>query len=218
MAGGGAHAVHSVGLLILLSGFALALIGYRLPWLIAIFRTLQARDTRNTTRDNSHGALNPVNGVRSLQLTLAFAVFLVFGLVPLSVGILLLTPHFIAGLFIATVTFALAAAAVVVIASGTPLQRAFGIGAAIPLLLAVCNFAIYGFASVGPWSHRGINTYSNDLWGSIEFQFEAAMEALAMFGAGMRLSIWFVWLTALVLGCAALGARVLLKYVNHEQH
>ncbi len=116
-----ARTIHSTGLVIMLAGFGIALLGYRLPWLVAVTRSLSSSVGRRAALTTN--AANRSSGTRHLsQVTMA--ILLSFcGWCILSLILIWLGPSSLVGLYICLMTFFLTSATIVVIANGSPLQR-----------------------------------------------------------------------------------------------
>lgn len=204
LAGGGwdtpGRAVHTLGLLVLLGGFGTALLGYRLPWFAALIRSFRSSGIRQ------EGTSMPVNGKRGQSNLLITALTVGAGFCMFSLLLLWFSPPLIAGLYILATTFFLTAAAVIVISSGTRLQRAFCMGAVIPLVFSVLHMWVFSVSSLRP-ARR---------YPSLMEELEVLADMLSAVGVGMRLPVLVTWMATLVFGCSALGVRFVVYHVNQE--
>ncbi len=205
------QAIHSLGLVILLVGFSLALLGYRLAWLSAIARSLRAsgdRWRRATAGSREEKAWRAKARRRVLiPLCTGYA----FGVI--SLVVIWLSPSWLAGLYIYAMTLFLTSSALVVIASGRRIQRAFAIGAIIPLAISTYHLWIGcippGVTSRGMWASYG----GQGILSELELYW-LLVEAV---GRNARLIVSVLWLAALLTGLSAVAVRIVLQRVNEPK-
>ncbi len=200
--------IHSVGLIIMLGGCGAALIGYRLPWLIRMANALRdySQPQRNPLADGNQNA-------ETKQAMRSFWLSVLCGGPPLAVVFMLamwVLPAWAAGLIIYLVTVLLTVTAVVTIGSGSRLQRAFALGAMIPLF---CLILELWFAS--PASAARFGGSSGAYYGDLSFLAEMRKVGIVLDYVGQsRLGAVIIWMAAACAGALAVGVRVALYRIN----
>lgn len=199
--------IHSVGLIIMLGGCGVALLGYRLPWLIRMANALgdYSRSQRNPIGEVDKSA-ETQQGLRSFWLTA------LCGGPPLVIILLLVMwalPAWAAGLVIYIVNILLAVTAVVTIGSGSRLQRAFALGAMIPLFCLIMELWFVSPASASRFSG------SSGSYGDPSFLDDMRKIGLVLDYVGQsRLGAVIIWIASACAGALAVGVRVVLYRIN----
>lgn len=213
---GGGREIHTVGLLILLGGGLIALSGYRLPWLFAVARLLSSMDDETGAAVRSRTAAAARKVWLSTRLVILILVVGV-ALWALSVVAVTLLPEFIAGFILVALTLILCAGSIILIASGPRLQRAFGVGAVMPLIMAVGLLWVHCVSLFGPGSRfPSYSRYRDSFPERIGDDIELTARFTESVGVILRAPILALWITALIMGIVAIGMRMALSAVTRE--
>ena len=201
--------IHSLGLIILLVGFSVALLGYRLPGLLAIFQwPRSSRSRRRRAMERSPEELR--SRLRRKRLV-STCLWLGGAWLGISLVILGLAPDWLAGLYISASTLVLTSSAAVIIVGGSDLQRAFAIGAIVPL--ASLGHQLW-FGSFSAVTSRAI--WAGYSGGGASGGLDWILPLFESLGATARWMVLAIWLAALLGGLLAMGVRIVLDYLNES--
>jgi hypothetical protein len=201
--------IHSVGLIIMLGGCCVALIGYRLPWLIRVGNALsQIVLSDRAPIAGGGGTAESKPALRSVVV-----VALCAG-PPLVMSFLLamwVIPAWMAGLVIYVLNIGLTVTAVVTIASGSRWQRAFALGALIPLTFLIIELWFAPLFAVGRSGGFGGS------YGESSFLVELRRVSMVLSYVGeSRIGTVITWIAAAFTGMVAVAVRALLYRINQS--
>jgi hypothetical protein len=199
--------IHSVGLIIMLGGCCVALIGYRLPWLIRVGIAL--RDITLAERTRSEGGGRTAESKQTLR---SVGLAVLCGGPPLVTILLLVMwviPAWAAGLVICVANMLFMVKAFVVVSSGSRLQRAFAMGAIVPLTFLILQLGLVMLIALGNSAGFG-SSYGNP---SFSAEMRRLSVTLAYVGA-YRLGAVIIWIAAVGCGAVAVAVRIVLYRIN----
>lgn len=202
----GPRVIHTTGLLIMLGGAGVALLGYRLPWLSKIFGSLFAV-TQHGSNDMSHTGTAGYTGQSVKSLSIA-ALCAGPPLAMILVVVLWLVPNWLAGLVIYFLSVVFAVAAVITISSGNKWQRAFALGAMVPLL-GLCVQLWFTLPMATARSGGYGSNYPPGAFGEL-----AEMGRVIEYVGTTRAGTVLTWFTSAFAGVVAVAVRAVLYRIN----
>jgi hypothetical protein len=200
--------IHSVGLIIMLGGCCVALIGYRLPWLIRVGIALRDITFTERTR-NAGGGRTP----ESTQTLWSVGLAVLCGGPPLVIILLLVMwaiPPWAAGLVICVANMLFLVKAFVVVSSGSRLQRAFALGAIVPLTFLILQLGLVMLIALGNSAAGFGSSYGNP---GFSDEMRRLSVTLAYVGA-YRAGAVIIWIAAVGCGAVAVAVRIALYRIN----
>ncbi len=220
--------VHQAGLVIMFLGTITLLIGYRIPWFVALMdRHTRSQDTPQTPdaasnlgplarqpdpsapRDTRRGDLPQLWLANSVLIGATLVLFLISAL------FVMLTPRGISAIAALTITTFAFLACLTGLVYGRGYQRTFCLGAIIvmaPVFTQWCLVLVFSISRVtsgGPSRYYG---YSAPLIG----QIRDMIMLLGMSGSSIRVFMIIMWAAAIVLGLLAVGLRFGLESLNRR--